>query len=743
MNCPALHTPPPRVVRLGRDAVLAFLRDLGAGSAPCHLVKLVLLGEKRAGKSSLADSLVYGRPATRPADDRTVGIDVRRWWLGAGQGDGDVQGMRMGMCEECGKTAMGAVDLTVDMFYCNTCWAAFELGDSEAAEEDRKDEEEQGGQQLVVNIYDAAGLGAGQGKLEEVKDNEDEEEEGGQQLVALIYDAAGHRVYRATHGAFMTTDALFLHVVRSDESADAAAVAMLEWVEAVQQEAPGAVMGVVWTHADLLEDAGERDRLQRAVLARVQAEIERQVRAVDEAMLQAESAFDEDAAWRDKQALRNAELEPPDRVLAAWQETGGHSADSESIGKAMDALTRLATLHHEMQVIEERMVSQGGEHAGHEARERLQRLREQRLRRPRILFRFGVSSKTGHGLAELRRALAALMKDQRLFPHVGMKVPLSYAMLERLAQEGRLQASQETQEDGKDITVEFMWSNFCEKMQSWPKLEAVWCQPEEADAELTNADQLVGKLAVVRRNRKQGKCSFAEKAQRAESAGALGLVIVNTKNELFVATGGEEYVARIPVVMIRADDAEGLLNFGDSSCLRDKTPRAAWEDIVTSHSDATASAGLRTLCEQPFVSLRDLEREAAAVGIDKELLHRALQFLHATGSVLHYGSGARQHSKKMLEVVFMQPQFIINVISYVIREAEAKDVNDKLRALDARIRGTPLQRDLEGLLERGEVTRSLLNELWNHLPSRDRELMLEVMKDDGSGHIPGKGLRRD
>ena len=236
------------------------------------------------------------------------------------------------------------------------------------------------------------------------------------------------------------------------------------------------------------------------------------------------------------------------------------------------------------------------------------------------------------------------------------------------------------------------------------------------------------------------------------------MVIVNTKNELFVATGGEGYVARIPVVMIRAADAEGLLNFGDSSCLRDKNPRAVWEDIVTSHVDATASAGLRTLCEQPYVSLRDLEREAAEVDIDKEQLHRALQFLHATGSVLHYGSGSRQHSKKLLEVVFMRPQFIISGISYVIREAEAKDVNAKLRALDARIRGTPLQRDLEGLLERGEVTRSLLNELWNHLPSRDRELMLEVMTDfkllrglGGSGRgmferyvvpamLPNKGL---
>ena len=51
--------------------------------------------------------------------------------------------------------------------------------------------------------------------------------------------------------------------------------------------------------------------------------------------------------------------------------------------------------------------------------------------------------------------------------------------------------------------------------------------------------------------------------------------------------------------------------------------------------NTTATAGLRALCAQPYVSLRDLEREAAQVGIDKDQLHRALQFLHATSSVLH------------------------------------------------------------------------------------------------------------
>ena len=72
----ALHTPPPHEIRAGRGAVLQFLRDLGKGESASHLVKVVLLGDQHAGKSSLADSLVLGPPAPRAASDHTVGIDV-------------------------------------------------------------------------------------------------------------------------------------------------------------------------------------------------------------------------------------------------------------------------------------------------------------------------------------------------------------------------------------------------------------------------------------------------------------------------------------------------------------------------------------------------------------------------------------------------------------------------------------------------------------------------------------------
>ena len=39
----------------------------------------------------------------------------------------------------------------------------------------------------------------------------------------------------------------------------------------------------------------------------------------------------------------------------------------------------------------------------------------------------------------------------------------------------------------------------------------------------------------------------------------------------------------------------------------------------------------------------------------------------------------------------MQPQFIIDVIKYVIRESRGEDVNNELRAMDDRIRGTTLR----------------------------------------------------
>ena len=64
-------------------------------------------------------------------------------------------------------------------------------------------------------------------------------------------------------------------------------------------------------------------------------------------------------------------------------------------------------------------------------------------------------------------------------------------------------------------------------------------------------------------------------------------------------------------------------------------------------------------------------------------------------------------------------------------ESRAQDVNDELRAWDAQIRGTALQYDLDLLLDRGELTRSLLTELWAKFKfkAQDERLIVDIAQD--------------
>jgi len=91
-------------------------------------------------------------------------------------------------------------------------------------------------------------------------------------------------------------------------------------------------------------------------------------------------------------------------------------------------------------------------------------------------------------------------------------------------------------------------------------MDVVLSAPEKADADITNADQLVGKMAVAYR----GGNTFLEKIERLVAAGAHGVIIINTEDILFSDFGSS---CSIPVVMIKAKDATALLESGDTSCL--------------------------------------------------------------------------------------------------------------------------------------------------------------------------------
>jgi hypothetical protein len=95
------------------------------------------------------------------------------------------------------------------------------------------------------------------------------------------------------------------------------------------------------------------------------------------------------------------------------------------------------------------------------------------------------------------------------------------------------------------VSYDFMWAGFGKR--SPVTAEAVMCDPERADAELKNADQLKDKWAVVKR----GANSFAEKVRRAQAAGAAGVIIVNSDDSLVKAGGddGEEKI-KIPALLV-------------------------------------------------------------------------------------------------------------------------------------------------------------------------------------------------
>ena len=144
--------------------------------------------------------------------------------------------------------------------------------------------------------------------------------------MANVYDAAGHRVYRATHGLFMSEGALFVHVLRSDMTEEAAGAALMEWVEAVQREAPGAVMVVVWTHMDTAGADGGRG-LRPRVLSKVRDDIEGQVATVGAALRDVEDEIADQMdnslpaaqvlEWRSIVACARAAITP--ECIAAFQ----------------------------------------------------------------------------------------------------------------------------------------------------------------------------------------------------------------------------------------------------------------------------------------------------------------------------------------------------------------------------------------------------------------------------------------
>jgi len=195
--------------------------------------------------------------------------------------------------------------------------------------------------------------------------------------------------------------------------------------------------------------------MQAQVLGRVHKEIERQVLAVDVALRQIEDVlmFDLNAlaevstTWVRVREHRDENLAVLDKmsmhVCHATDETSTSNCIHNTVVEEMvDALARLKTRHSEMEQMEAQMAAATPDRDWAARMGQMQKLRQQRVQRPRILCSHAVSNRTGQGLHTLQGALLALMSDTRLFAHVGAKVPLNYSMFERLAHQGRKELHQ-------------------------------------------------------------------------------------------------------------------------------------------------------------------------------------------------------------------------------------------------------------------------------------------------------------
>ena len=110
--------------------------------------------------------------------------------------------------------------------------------------------------------------------------------------------------------------------------------------------------------------------------------------------------------------------------------------------------------------------------------------------------------------------------------------------------------------DGKDIECE-LGERDAEEATT-VRARAVTAQPKQAEAELSNASQLKGAVALVQR----GGCTFLEKAERAVAAGAVAIVSIDSDSDLAGSTElnvpTDVDLSPIPVLMVRAHDGAAL-----------------------------------------------------------------------------------------------------------------------------------------------------------------------------------------
>ena len=123
---------------------------------------------------------------------------------------------------------------------------------------------------------------------------------------------------------------------------------------------------------------------------------------------------------------------------------------------------------------------------------------------------------------------------------------------------------------GTSLVIDGIYANFSSALpldwvSSKAEINVVHVVPFMADSVLENSNELNGNIALMSRDteklkRSRGMVPYWEKVRRASEAGATGVIIVNTADELEdMGDNGSGYKSEIPVLMIKSSDAARLV----------------------------------------------------------------------------------------------------------------------------------------------------------------------------------------
>jgi len=384
---------PSEVLYKGLKAVQQYLGDLQEGSTPCFLLKCVVVGNQRSGKSSVVDSLVGNTHKLRHDNDRTVGIDVRRWVL--------KQNVVNNRQEVSKSLLVNFYDSGGHLVYRST-HGLFMRGDplflnmvrSDVGPDEALDNLEY---EALVAIREDEALEALVAWVEEIHQQMLSQKVRYSPKIGLVFTVTGEKnTLELNHDRVLQR--LRKEMDSQAESVDSA-MRKLEVIFEDNIQSNGSLCGEWVTLRNNRDD---------------------KLKLLDE------------------YALKGAH----------WPTTRSAKLDTSSISAICTSESDLVEYHSQMEKMEKAAKAVSEIHL-----KDLQRLRRHRISRPRILFTRGVSCKTGQGLNTLKESIADLVtkiEDEKdIFPHVGSTKPLAYLALERLAQDGRIvKAAKEDQEEG-------------------------------------------------------------------------------------------------------------------------------------------------------------------------------------------------------------------------------------------------------------------------------------------------------